>query len=130
MCRYSQGRPSAQCGLTITVNDHLSGEVSEEAPPASLGDSRHWHEYTRACQRTPRAAYTESGTSGPPCGSHQTSSCSRTASTCLSRALDMFRICARTRLADYPGRKTEKEPALESQTEPRLKTEHPLLISP
>lgn len=23
---YSQGRPSAQCGLTITVNDHLSAE--------------------------------------------------------------------------------------------------------
>ncbi|KAL0128632.1 hypothetical protein PUN28_003783 [Cardiocondyla obscurior] len=31
--------------------------MSEEAPPASLGDSRHWHEYTRAttCQRIPRA---------------------------------------------------------------------------
>lgn len=34
----------------------LVGEVSEEAPPDSLGDSRHWHEYTRAttCQRISR----------------------------------------------------------------------------
>lgn len=96
MRRVQSGPAERPMRTDYNCKRSLVGEVSEEAPPASLGDSRHWHGYTRAttCRHTPR------GTSGPPRSLPPNQFLLQNRFHLLSRAPNVLRIC---RPADYPA---------------------------
>lgn len=108
--RYGQGRPSARCGLTITVNDHLSARggptgFSRGLPPlANEYTSRDNHAmvYQRCTEGTSRLAAPTKPVSAPEPLFHLLS---------LSFSLPLS-LLLRMRSADYPAEKWKKSSSI------------------